>query len=480
MQNKYLQIFLTYITNWRRLPLAMLMLVCGLFSVKTAHNIGAILPSCIFTLYPVAIIVSHVKQQITTPQSSLFPRYRMPHLIVAGLLLLPALFLTPLMASLPHMDTEPAFTLKLHQPAGGNVPPSTLPYYEEVQLPPTSYSLPYFPVFSLYLALAAWLAWTIYKHSGVMFVITIAGFFANSAPPIHQGLLELVATQFSPAAFFLCVTALIALAALAWSLFHLTEEMPDYSRTNTLTLSGKNVASPLSGAVQPDYQSRWQQFASAPNERLLDRLTFISHPSLIQRIGRWSLAASGARGMWILGIVACVPSVAFSFYAVKDASLALPMLWMFPAMLSFGMVNRRRPLLGFQSLYPYSRASFLKDQAVTLACEWARLWIIFAVTILAGTLVVTGNAPLPALLLNIAFSGVMQFALFAATLWLSRYSSWIIILLTSLFAGLLMPAAIFTKFLTPPILFLIAAVLLVTAAAILYDAYRRWLITDLA
>jgi hypothetical protein len=43
-----------------------------------------------------------------------------------------------------------------------------------------------------------------------------------------------------------------------------------------------------------------------------------------------------------------------------------------------------------------------------------------------------------------------------------------------------MPAAIFTKFLTPPILFLIAAVLLVTAAAILYDAYRRWLITDLA
>jgi hypothetical protein len=483
MFKPYPQILLTYLTNWRRVPWQFGMLLLGLYIVAHAKDgLTAYTGTLGFFILSLAFIVGSLKQQITLPQASLIPHYRVPHLVVAGVLLLPWLVLPPLVASWPHMDTEPAFRLQLRPPNPGNIPPTTLPSYDVIPVPPVPHSIPYFPILTLHLLLCACTAWAVYRHSGLFIVLGIAIYAASQAPPVHQWLLQFVATPFSVTAVILFCGVLISFAALARCFLLLNEEMPAYHRANTFGSNPKPVRSQMpSLSTSPDYSSRWQQFLSAPKDYRINALSYVENPSLRQRIYRWRATTSNTQGMWIIGLLICIPALVVSMRLDNDIFLVIPLLWLFPAPLMLGVCYRRTLLFGLQSLYPVSRSTFLTDQAFTIAWEWAQVWLTMAACVFAAFSLPTGKPLSEIVLLQIAVAGAVQCLIFASALWiLHLHFHFPKMLLAGLAGGVAFPAEMAISFLGPATLVVLAIVCLAVAAFILYDAYRGWMTADLA
>jgi hypothetical protein len=487
MRNCYFHILLSYAQP--RFFISAAAFLFGLFLLAKVDGVttGYYVP-VLFTYSPVGLIVAYLKYQIASPSASIIPRYRLPHLIIAALLLLPILLLPPLVASWPHANPSSpkrvVLTPPVLSPATAGAPAHSITSGNVTILDalPTP-ARPYFPLFSLGFASAAWLAWAVYKNQNMMMVTAIAAALLTELSAIHTFLLHLVAAPFSVEAAVLSVGALIAFIALARNLFHLTEESRDYHRPNPFAYVGKLTRFQMNAPGSAiNYHSRIQQLLYAPNDRIICGLRFDPHVSLRHRIARWSAVSNGSRGMWIIGLLIAIPSLAGSLFELHNAALALPLLWVFPGPLIIGIAWRHRVHFGYKSLYPLSRSTFLIEQGLVSASQWAQIWIPMALVTLVLNVAFTGPATLPALLMNIALAGANQLLIFAITLWLMRFSSFPLLLLPVTLASMFWPMTlIFSKSITAsPYMGLLITALLFVSAAVLYDAYRRWMITDLA
>jgi hypothetical protein len=486
MRNKYGNILVAHISDRVLFWTPACMFVFGL--IMAATWISAVLPlfiSPLLTYQYVWVVIAKLKRQITTPNATFIPNYRVPHLIVAALLLLPVLFLMPFAASLPHMGPYPpprAVAIPHSSLSSGHGPATqpdtvTLVFDPAPNLPPFHY----FPLFVLALVFIVWLGWASYKASVAMTFIATASCFSNAVPLAHRFLSHLLEASFPIEAVVLCIATLVAGAVLVRRFLLLTEEMPEYHPRNLIGWSGK-LGQPQINAlgVSPSYSSRWQTVFFAKNGRLIDDLSFIATPSLTQRINRWRIAGNDSRDRWLLGLLFAGPSLVASFYFGRNAALLIMCVYIWPTMITLATAYVRRARLGYQSLYPISRSRLLKDHALLLAYEWSQVWFPIAAAYVIGTMVATDHPPTSSFIMWMIIATVGQGLVVAITLWMLSFFSFPFPWLCGIVYGLSIALGPFPTTIGPTAFLIIAAILLILMILILHSAYHRWLTTELA
>jgi hypothetical protein len=156
-----------------------------------------------------------------------------------------------------------------------------------------------------------------------------------------------------------------------------------------------------------------------------------------------------------------------------------------PAMIVIGQWYQQHPVWGIELLRPVARNRYLQVSGLTLAL-WTALawtmqvlcWIVIAATVPAGV-------NWPKLWTSIGISGAIQCLLFALGVWIMRYRS-VAIWMATLVAVIVVSSMIAAQLTIfgntpshPATVLLFAAVVVVVSGGITYDAYRRWLNTEL-
>lgn len=152
----------------------------------------------------------------------------------------------------------------------------------------------------------------------------------------------------------------------------------------------------------------------------------------------------------------------------------------------FGMWIQARPAWGMELLRPISRRRYVLEMGLTLVKLVAVGWLIvmggwlFIVTMFQSN--VFQNTHLLGIL---ASAAVIQFLLLSICLWTIRFqarAAWM-----AVFAGAMPAAMLLSSMLTmyqpvsnnPIVLVAILAVVALASILIMWDAYRRWLSTEL-
>jgi hypothetical protein len=163
----------------------------------------------------------------------------------------------------------------------------------------------------------------------------------------------------------------------------------------------------------------------------------------------------------------------------------------FAAIPILALAPRLLPMLGYESLRPLRRATYLRERALAIAVQTGRLWLGLAGVVVAATALLSPAAlRLPGFWLALAGSALFQLPVLAASFWVLRFRSPLLMYVMMIVPfALLMPASMAFSLvaqphrplaLTVPIMLGIAAGVVLLSGLILADAYRRWLRTDLA
>jgi hypothetical protein len=145
---------------------------------------------------------------------------------------------------------------------------------------------------------------------------------------------------------------------------------------------------------------------------------------------------------------------------------------------------RRLPMLGRELSLPVDRRSYFRQLGMAAAISQFELWGGIGMTLIAWVLLVTPEPIPPAMIVGVlAVSGAIQIGAFGMTVWLSR-GRWMRWLggpaLAILFVlGLTLQVRLRTVPDALNVVLWIAGGIAVAGLLITFDAYRRWLVTDL-
>jgi hypothetical protein len=153
----------------------------------------------------------------------------------------------------------------------------------------------------------------------------------------------------------------------------------------------------------------------------------------------------------------------------------------FPAMIVIGQWYQQHPMWGMELLRPATRNRYLQVSGLTLAMWTALAWAMQILCwIIVAALIATG-VNRPRMWISIAVSAATQCLLFAVGVWVMRYRSialWMAgLVATIIFTSVIASHATFVN--TPTTALWIACGVVIVSLAIMYDAYRRWLNTEL-
>jgi hypothetical protein len=165
------------------------------------------------------------------------------------------------------------------------------------------------------------------------------------------------------------------------------------------------------------------------------------------------------------------------------------LLWLLPISASLGIAIRRRPLLGYESLRPISRHAFLTELAFAIGMQFTEAWLsIAAALVIAAAISAPHLLADPRIWLYLGVSYLAQLVLLAIVLWLLRFTTNMLLLMPAFMLPILIApfggalggsdSHVLSFYVAVTLASLVMAILL--TAFILYDAYRRWLTTDLA
>jgi hypothetical protein len=460
------QIFLTYAR--RRIFWAIgaffvfgwLMLGIGIFGTHRAapkQDNMQYLSFGFFFVYYYGMVVYHLKQQIATPQASLIPGYRVPHLIVALVMLFPILVLVPVVASL-------------------------------------GYGLPIVPVLSLHVAFFTLVTWGVYRNSWMAMLAALACFYAPAAPQVRTLFLDRFVTDpslgNSLAALPILALGVGGLALTARRLLALREEMREYTRTHM------SYRSPFSNAEagprampQINWDSWWIRWQFSQNVDELGQSTWNGTPS-----GKGFWRRVKHRRAAYNNRVASLPRILlftamFAFWiglsSHETINFVGSFLFLVPAYTAFVQQFARWPTLGYESLRPARRQDFVLENAGAFAWNMAEAWLTMALAFaLVAALLAPGLYKQGDVALVLTASALFQVLPMSIAWWFLRVRSTAILVGLAMCSGLTFaPLGIFTKDLlhVSPIWIAGGAGVIVLAAALIsLDAYRRWMRMDLA
>jgi hypothetical protein len=157
----------------------------------------------------------------------------------------------------------------------------------------------------------------------------------------------------------------------------------------------------------------------------------------------------------------------------------------FPAIIVIGQWYQQHPVWGLELLRPVDRKRYFQESGMTLATWTAMAWAMQTVGWILVAAIIAVGVNWPKLWMSVLLTAATAFLLFAMGVWMMRYRSvalWMLTLILTMLVSSAFAARfeLFNGALTNPAqaaTFLGVVVLIGTV--ICYDAYRRWLNTEL-
>ena len=403
--------------------------------------------------FVVTILAPHLKQQIASPRAVLIPGYRGPHLVVAAAFYLPVVLLLPLLISI-------------------------------------AFHFPFWSMLAVIIPFLTLVLWAWYLQSRVLMAAGMLLWFSAYWPPGRRAFVAaLTQTPLLPALGLIAVAS-AALFLLTRRFLTLREEMPAYGLgvpTNTWGhLRSGSAPVPVGAGV--NYNSALQRFFTGPSDRYFDRLD-AAPASLWARLRRWSVIWNNKPFLGMFVVVVAGQVVFFKYSGREYAwGMLVGQLAFFSMIPLLSRAQRLLPTLGYESLRPLRRSAYLRERALAVAAQTAQFWLALAGAVIALTAVLSPpTLHLPDFWLAIAASVFLQIPALALTFWVLRFRSPLLLYAMMIVPfGFIYPVTLGLGSVHPsvhpmaPRLFLIAAAVGLLSVLILFDAYRRWLRTDLA
>jgi hypothetical protein len=419
------------------------------------------------------IISAHAKEQMADSRSRLTPGFRVPTLVVAALLFVIVVF------GLPWLTIH-----RLHElPKGFGWP--------EVHATLGGF-------LALVLSAAVLLAWMTHSQSIAFIACAVGTTLIAMNQAGRDRVSEILAGGHPIDRAVLIAASLAALVALWWRLALMHEEMSEYWKVESFNTR-------LRVAMTGDRYMRraaametgWLAAAMRGADRLNTPLANIFAASFWRRARHWRMVVANANANWSTSLVLAA-MLMIIYFLVPDHSrdTQLGLLIIIPTIISLClpiiMTATQWPhrwfVIAGESLRPSaSRAAFLREQGAAMALEVANLWLWLTIGAFLCGLIIE-----PKLVLSRQVAGALMLSA-AAQVWLFGFNIWMLRLRRSWFLnfGAMIPsilAAVWFVFWqvndwkdamtrTPSPLW--AGVMVIAGVSLTFDAYRRWLRTDL-
>ena len=475
--NKFLQIALTYtcplpLRIWAVCFIAFAIWLLCVREMNYGLQMAILMIGGMLAAFLGATIPAHAKEQLADARSSLTPHYRAPHLIVAAIFFVAGL---------------------------GGVVAFTMWRYHQV--PRTTGWITVDATFTGLLAItlfwAAALSWmSHYQLLKIIFVVIGLGVFSATPPGLWFNS-DILSGHSPVLAYAIIAIATAAMIALWWRLAVMHEEMHEYFRLEQLNtrlrvqMTGDRFfrrASAAETGPTTDWMSR---------TALLDRVGNMFNASFWRRVQHWRLVTGIGRISMLAPILVALTVLAAVVTDERgrtkdddDFLLHFPMVigLVLPIITAGAGLPRRWYMLATESLRPATREQYLREHGAAFAVELAITWAWATVGGYLPTLIFK-----PELFLTYTFvacvllTAAAQVWFFAVAIWLLRWRGSLFSMGIAFGLVCLGTLAIVAKqFEAGPRIDLtrgpsplLALALVIAGLVVAYDAYRRWMVTDL-
>jgi len=320
--------------------------------------------------------------------------------------------------------------------------------------------------------------------------------WATFVPAAQHWLTELFSGQHDDVGIALVATSLAMIWASMAYLREMTEENRAYHWRSDLRAADiyerGSVETAQSMALRAAAKNRWWS-PRDPSDRAIAQWPILARGSLWQRIRLRDYGRRIPVGLYIAMMLFPVFTLLPQYFIGRGAGGAIiptpamifPML--FPAYLVLAQFALQRPLWATELLRPASRREFVLGLFMTWGRQVAEVWLALAAGWIGVSAVLgLSAAPGPELWHYLVLSAIVQIFLFGTGVWFLRYRSKSImtlylllgILAFSIIAGTL--GTIYRN-LTPDLvsIAIVCVAVILMSALITWDAYRRWMNTEL-
>lgn len=443
-----------------------------------ARNQGGILDGVIsrksymamFAYFNACILGVLLRDNIAHLWASVLPYYRQKHLLVTALIAV--VFIGVPMLSMQFVGTS--------------------------DIAPTSVAV-------IFLTCLAAGLWTLHHPLLGGFLVLPFLVFAFGRSSSSPALVAFLAGTNPVASAVLGFISLLALAALAWRLLELKEEMSEYAIARLWGdfLRGRGFqgqAKTFLAALPADQQANFQNAGLLENPfsnlRQVDNLTGYSERTLWQRLQLWRLGTAPTRTstyvaflmvltLLIIPPMVLIPSLAGPENQARNTVVIFSVQVMTNPVIFWFSWFTRIHRLGYESLRPRTRPEFVRELGLTLSWDIVQCWLAgmlflgIAAALWAPELLEVKNLLL--FIIGTAVGQLCAYAMYALVgIWLLKRGT-----VASLLCALCQLLAMETwmLFIVQPISveanLVIASVLAVASVAAIALAYRRWCRADL-
>jgi hypothetical protein len=322
--------------------------------------------------------------------------------------------------------------------------------------------------------------------------LIILGFLAMFTAPAKMLLWQLISGQCEPLAVILLAIGAAMTVLGGIRLIALNEDMPAYHSPMRAGWAGKNQMSGQSKTAEGILPRAWQERLA---EKSIARwTTHARHASTSSwsSVGRWQVGLPSFWAALVMGIVAN-----FFFFIVfwmtgqnQRAGTGIPLMMisvLLPSMFLLSMGNRRIAMLGRELLLPVDRPSYMRQLGMAAAVGHLEVWAGMSVGLTLWFLLTATwqSFSFTDLALVLGIYALLQPWFFGVGVWFLRYRS-LGMQIGSLVGAVyvsMVPAALYAapgpldiwRYSALPV----AGMIAVFGLLITFDAYRRWLVTDL-
>jgi hypothetical protein len=313
-------------------------------------------------------------------------------------------------------------------------------------------------------------------------------------PAPQHWLTELFSGQHEDIGIALVATSLAVIWAAMAYLRELTEENRAYHWRSDLRASDiyqrGGVETAQSIALRAAAKNRWWS-PRDPSESAIAGWPKLAHGSLWQRMRLRDYCRKIPVGLYVAMVLFPVFTLLPQYFIGRGAGgpifpgMIFPTL--FPVYLVLAQFALQRPLWATELLRPAGRREFVLGLFMTWARQVVQVWLALAAGWISVSAVLGFNAaPGPELWQFLVLSAIVQIFLFSTGVWFLRYRDksvltlhlLLFILVFSIVSGAL--AAIYRNLTPDPIsIAIVCATVILMSALIAWDAYRRWLNTEL-
>jgi hypothetical protein len=396
-----------------------------------------------------ATLAVHIKDQFTDPRAHLTPTFRRAHLTVAG----GAFFI---------------FAVLL---------PGTATCLAGV------HSIGLLAVSVLLYGAAFWLVMS--PNSSINWLLALS-MFALLTKQGNGTLMQLCIGQFEPQAYALLVLGAFAIFNGVKKLLSLDEDMPEYLLMTTV--GRKRMAhyqrEPVSAFVPAKITERYNENQMAKLAGHVRRAAV----SRWSRVCRWQVGMVTGSPILFMGLIFFF-IFDLSTLMVEQKNVSFLFIAMFisfmPALVMGGnLFQKRIRTLQYELSLPVDRATYLKQMGLAAALNQFQLWGVMSVLMYLYLQIISAQLVSLSFVYIFIYSTLYQVWMFGMVVWLLRLRSLILAILGYVLSNylVLIPLGAMEKGPMASwrnVMLLVPALFAVFGLLLTWDAYRRWLKTDI-